>query len=560
MNESSDNQPDHDSRLDRILAELLQRADAGEPIDRQQLLHEHTEFAEQLEAFFATSDLIDSMAGPVLLPKSEEICVSTANGATPDKPNETLLWREADSNEQDSFATTAPMASLHDRGPPTRVLGDYELLKEIGRGGMGVVYKARQIRLDRFVAVKMILAGGWASDADLKRFYAEAQAAGRLAHPNIITIHQVGQFEGHHFFSMDFVDGRDLAALSREEEISAERAARYMLTVARAIHIAHERGILHRDLKPANVLIDENDNPVVTDFGLAKYVEQDEKLTATGAALGTPSYMPPEQAAGHTVTRASDVYSLGAILYTLLTRQAPFRGESLVQTVLDVMHKEPEPPSTFDSTVDRNLEAICLKCLQKEPKHRYASAADLADDLQRFLNGQPIAARPTGQVERAVRWIRDVPIVAALTGKTVTHPTAWHHRFQWFAFSLILIAIVFFVAWLTWPPAEKPMPERIRIASALPGGQYYEISEALMPALSEHAGRPVEVLETGGSQQNARMLIDGEAHLALLQMGAIESDAIAVVTPLYYDLVTISKRHGRVFRHSLRYHSSAHAS
>jgi WD40 repeat protein/serine/threonine protein kinase len=299
-----------------------------------------------------------------------------------------------------------------------RTFGDYELLEEIARGGMGIVYKARQVSLDRIVAVKMLLFGPLASPEFVKRFRAEASAAASLQHPNIVAIHEVGVHQGQQYFAMDYVAGQSLAKLNAECEVrNAEwlrRAASYLRTVAEAIHYAHERGILHRDLKPSNVLIDASDQPRVTDFGLARRLEGDSELTVTGQVLGSPNYMPPEQATPKRgkVSRRSDVYSLGAMLYHLLTGRPPFVGEALTDTLDQVLNSDPVAPRLLNPSVPRDLETICLKCLEKEPDKRYATAQVLADELGRFLNNEPTIARPVTRAERVWRWCRRKPALA----------------------------------------------------------------------------------------------------------------------------------------------------
>ena len=298
-----------------------------------------------------------------------------------------------------------------------RYFGDYELDREIARGGMGVVFKARQTSLNRTVALKMILAGQLAGDADVRRFYLEAEAAANLDHPGIVPIFEVGQHEGQHYFSMGFIDGQSLAEVVAAGPVPARPAAELVRQVAEAVQYAHDRGVIHRDLKPGNILLDRQGNPRITDFGLAKTTRDDRGLTATGQVMGTPGFMPPEQAKGRheQIGPAVDVYALGAILYCLLTGRPPFQAASPTDTILQVLDKEPVPPRELNATVPRDLETIALKCLQKDPRRRYGTARELADDLQRYLTGQPILARPVSAAERFWRWCRRNPSLAAMT-------------------------------------------------------------------------------------------------------------------------------------------------
>ena len=304
-------------------------------------------------------------------------------------------------------------------GPGTQVryFGDYEILEEIARGGMGVVYKARQMSLNRPVALKMILAGEWATPEARQRFRAEAEAAANLQHPNIVAIHEVGEHEGQQYFSMDFVAGKNLADLVRGNPLSAERAAAYVQTIAEAIHFAHQRGILHRDLKPQNVLIDAEDRPRITDFGLAKRVETDSGLTRTGDVIGSPSYMPPEQASScpDEVGPHSDVYSLGAILYELLTGRPPFRGATTWETICQVLQTPPVSLRKLNPAVPRDLETICLKCLEKSPAKRFGSAHELAEELERFLHGERILSSSRRlEPARMGRWVKWGALIGAV--------------------------------------------------------------------------------------------------------------------------------------------------
>jgi serine/threonine protein kinase len=307
-----------------------------------------------------------------------------------------------------SGAATAPRAALP-VGSTVRYFGDYDLLEEIARGGMGVVYRARQISLDRVVALKMILSGQLASSADVERFRREAEAAANLDHPNIVPIYEVGEHEGQHYFSMKLVEGGNLADKLAELRRDPKAAARLLAQVARAVHYAHQRGILHRDLKPANILVDKDGQPHVTDFGLAKKLGTEAGLTQSGAILGSPSYMAPEQArAVKSLSVAADVYSLGAVLYELLTGRPPFQGAAL-DTILQVLDKEPEAPAAVNPGVDRDLEAICLKCLSKKPGDRYPSAEALAADLDNWLQSRPTLARPLSALGVYRKWLNRNP-------------------------------------------------------------------------------------------------------------------------------------------------------
>jgi hypothetical protein len=299
--------------------------------------------------------------------------------------------------------------------------GDYELIEEIARGGMGVVWRARQVSLNRTVAVKMILAGQFANEAEVKRFRVEAEAAANLQHPNIVAIHEIGEHEGQHYFSMDFIAGRNLAEHAAAQSLAPLEIARLTKTLAEAVHYAHQRGTLHRDLKPANILIDEQGQPHITDFGLAKRWEAPapeaapavpapspttNDLTQTGAVMGSPSYMAPEQAAARAelIGPATDVYSLGAILYQLLTGQPPHRGATALDTIERVLGEEPTAPRKLRDYLPEDLETICLKCLEKAPERRYATARQLAEELARFIDDEPILAKPASPLRKAWSW------------------------------------------------------------------------------------------------------------------------------------------------------------
>ncbi len=321
--------------------------------------------------------------------------------------------------EDDASPTVAQSANASAEPPadrPPASLGDYELLGELARGGMGVIYKARQRSLGRLVALKKIRGGPLATDADVQRFRAEAEAAAQLDHPNIVPIYDIGEHEGQPFFSMKLIDGRSLAEiLSRSPRSGVRELVEVLITVARAVHSAHQHALLHRDLKPDNILIDANGRPHVTDFGLVKRLGGGRGPTPSGLIVGTPNYMAPEQAADRTpLTTAIDIYALGAILYEMLTGQPPFAAATDSATLIEVLHAEPVPPRARNPAVDRDLNTICLKCLDKEPGRRYGSAEALADDLGRWLRGEPILARPTTPWRRALKWARRRPALAAL--------------------------------------------------------------------------------------------------------------------------------------------------
>ncbi len=364
--------------LDRYLARLQ----AGERPDREAVLR-------------ARPDLGSAIA-----------CLDALEGMAPD---------EAAGLSADAPGTPAPPSGL--MVLPAE-FGQYELLEEIGRGGMGVVYKARQKGLDRLVAVKMILAGQLAAPDHVRRFHDEARAAAQLQHAGIVHVHEVGEICGQHFFAMEYVEGESLARYVADGPMDSARAVGLTTAVARAVDHLHRHGILHRDLKPSNILIDAEGRPHVTDFGLAKTLSDDSERTATGVIAGTPSYMAPEQASGRhaELGPAADVYSLGAVLYELLTGQPPFREENPLDTVMQVLSRDPPLPRQLNAQVPRGLELICLRCLAKSPEARYASAGALADDLERFARGEPLETRPPGPVARLQRWARREPALASRLG------------------------------------------------------------------------------------------------------------------------------------------------
>ena len=295
-------------------------------------------------------------------------------------------------------------------------LGDYELLEEVGRGGQGVVFRARQKSLNRIIALKVISLGQWASKAHLKRFRREAEAAASLDHPSIVPIHEVGERDGRCYFSMKFVEGGQLDEVVRRTPMSIRHAAELIAKVARTVHYAHEHGILHRDIKPGNILLDAKGEPHLTDFGLARLVEAESTVTQTLEVLGAPSYMAPEQAVGNNtkLTNATDVYGLGAVLYQLLPGHPPFAGGTTYETINLLLETEPRQPRLLNSKIDCELSTICLKCLEKHPERRYSSALALAEDLEHWLKHEPIRAKPSGFLAYARKWVRRNPSTAVL--------------------------------------------------------------------------------------------------------------------------------------------------
>ncbi|MEW6161308.1 MAG: serine/threonine-protein kinase, partial [Verrucomicrobiota bacterium] len=372
------------------------------------------------------------MSGPNLCP----MCQSALPPSAPEGLCPKCLWASlltADANAEQELLESPLVPFPHGKRPD--ILGDYELLSEIARGGMGVVYRARQISLQRVVALKMISTPRLPGEAEMQRFRAEAEAVARLEHPNIVPIYEVGEEDGRAYFTMKFVAGGSLAdqlaqlrsstnppdaeqSYTSAKEISgfpSESAATLIAKIARAVHHAHRYGILHRDLKPSNILLDERGEPLVTDFGLAKQLETESHLTLSGAVLGTPAYIAPEQAVGgKSLTTAADVYSLGGILYELLTGRPPFQADTPLATLRQVVDLDPVRPSAINPDLDRQLEAICLSCLHKNPTQRYSSAEALADDLDRWLRHEPILAQPSTWTDRIGKWSRRHPARAAL--------------------------------------------------------------------------------------------------------------------------------------------------
>ncbi len=426
---------DRDRRLNEVIAGYLESSEAGRAPDRSELLARHPDLAGELAAFFANRDHLDHLTAPLRDnrasfvwidgPRPHDPSCTTAHPTPAIVPfhgagraDQTTLDREADASDLDPDAPGDP-------GQRVTYFGDYELLEILAEGGMGVVYKVRQVSLDRLLALKMVRAGRFSTPEDLQRFRMEAEAAAHLDHPHIVPIHEIGEYEGRHYFSMKLVDGGNLAEHAGRYPADPRAAAKLIATVARAVHYAHQRGILHRDLKPANILLQGSTEqpldrwiPLVTDFGLAKRFggSHSAGLTVSGSIVGTPGYMAPEQSEGTrgSITTAVNIHALGVILYELLTGRPPYRGETMLDTLRLVREQEPTRPRLLNSRIAADLETIVLKCLEKAPSRRYHSAEAVAEDLDRWLEHLPIRARPSTVPERLIKWTRRRPWAAAL--------------------------------------------------------------------------------------------------------------------------------------------------
>jgi serine/threonine-protein kinase len=426
--------PDRDELLARLLAELADRASQGRSATAEALTSEFPELPadviSELRELWAAAQFAEEFVRPRAQPRRMP--------SVPRPPENGEAARE---------------------GPPSlpRQFGDYELLEKLGQGGMGVVYKARQRSLDRIVALKMILRGDHATEVDQARFEVERQAAAHLDHPNIVPVYEAGQCEGHLYFTMRYVAGETLSSLLARGPLRSHEAARYLSIVARAIDHAHRKGVLHRDLKPSNILIDSANEPHITDFGLAKRVATSNDdilasgLTVSGGIVGTPAYMSPEQVSGSrgTPSPASDVYSLGVILYEMLTGRPPFQAPTAVDTLLLVLDQDPVRPALLNPKVDRDLELICLKCLQKEPELRYASAAALAEDLEAWCAGETPSVRRSTLVDLSglfTRLLRETHHAVVLENWGVL----------WMCHSVKILLQCILTTWMAWSGVSNP--------------------------------------------------------------------------------------------------------
>lgn len=533
----ADSPPTNDP-LDEAFAAYLRSCDDGEVSSREEFLAMFPDLADELKQLMDAADMIGRVTmtnGPMGL--------GAASGVAPGA--DTIGGNSLGFDSGVDPGATLPMANRPkgDPGPTLPFeLGDYQLLKVIGRGGMGVVYLAKQNHLDRMVAVKMIRGGMLADEADVRRFYTEAQAAARLHHPGIVAVHQFGRRAGHHFFSMEHISGSDLQRKLDDEPIDPKLAARYVRDVARAIHHAHENGVLHRDLKPANVLIDDDDRVHVTDFGLAKHMDADSSVTHSGAAVGTPHYMAPEQAGGHSdrASRHSDVYSMGAVLFACIAGRPPIVADTVVQTLLQVVHDPAPPLRSVCRAAPHDLETIVAKCLEKNPEKRYASAELLADELDAYLEERPIAARPRSRAIKMWHWLEGVPLVGALSGRRMLKPSTSHRRFQAAILLMMLLTPVFAVTTaVLWERSHNVMPASVLIAGGLEGWLYNPLSNELAERLIAATGTDAKSIVSTGSVDNGRRLKSGEVDLAPMQATAMDGGHFCVVAPLYNEAIYV---------------------
>jgi len=421
LSEQRDGGGDREARLEEAVAWYYQAAEAGPAPERAAFLARYPDLAGELASFLDDKGAFERRAGSAAPAPTDATTAHEAAGFAP-SPAHPPTPPTSDPDDRlpaPADATENGAATLSQGGPALPgghlSVGCYEVLDILGRGSMGVVYRARHRGLGHQVALKMLGAADHGDDA-LARFRLEAAAVARLSHSGVVHLYEFGEYDGQPFFAQGYIDGGSLHDRLKNGPLPARGTAMLLEKLARAVQHAHEHGIIHRDLKPANVLMTRKAEPKVADFGLAKDLDADQQLSRTGHVLGTPAYMAPEQAAGHVraVGPARDVYALGVILYECLTGRVPFRAPTTFETLQLVLTREPVPPRPLAAGLPRDLETICLRCLEKEAGKRYQSAADLADDLGRFLRGEPVAARPVGRPERAWRWCRRNPAVAAL--------------------------------------------------------------------------------------------------------------------------------------------------
>ncbi len=509
--------------LDDAFAKYLRLVDHGETPDIEQFLQAHPAIASELKELISTASTIRLMAAG--------------------KETKQAAHEEPKGHEHDTLSL-GQHDLLSDAASSGELLGEYELIEELGRGGMGVVYKARQKGMNRLVALKMIIGGRYSSDDSIRRFYQEAKAAGKLAHPNIVRAYAAGDHDGRHFFAMELIDGHSLSQIlrSRNEPLHPKTIARYLKSISEAVHYAHESGILHRDLKPSNVIIDDKDAPKIADFGLAKHLDLNEDgsfESSSGAVVGTPSYMSPEQAAAkrQEMGPRSDIYSIGAMLYEMLTGQPPFKDETPVGTLLLVLNQDIIPPSNLAPHCDPDLEAICLKCLQRDPHDRYTSSQELAADFDRFLQGEQVVARRLTTAQRVWRWFRGMPLVALALGRNTSNATKAQRRTQW----ALIAAAAFCLAAATFRSdlVEYSHLQSVEIGVGGVDGEYERIGRLIGETFDS---TPTSVINTAGSIDSRDRLLRFDLDLCILQDNTVSFEDALIVAPLYREAILVLVR------------------
>ena len=513
---------DRELQISKLLAEYFQREDAGQTISREEFLKEHAEFANDLDLLLQMGDIVQELAGPVAADSKE-----TADGDF-ELPNS--------KKEIEGFQ-----------------LGDYSLLEVLGEGAMGIVYRAHQNAMNRDVAIKMIRSGQFAFNREITRFYTEAQAAGAADHPNVITVYELGEHDGHHFYAMQLIEGDNLALHYRNRELSYQRIAEILRDVSLGVHAAHQHDVLHRDLKPSNIIIRESDGvAIVMDFGLAKQMTNNSGATKTGDTVGTPSYMSPEQARADETAMGptTDVYSIGAILYELITGRPPFRSQSSAATVVQLLHQDVVPPSSVIKNVNPDLEAICCKCLEKNPMRRYASANDLADEFERVVDEEPVLAQRPTRRKKVVRWLRNMPVVGKLCGNPFPQPTRTHAAAIGAMCVLLLLAAALFV--VLQARMQSHIPIKPLLGTGVPNHFYDQVGRGLTQRLRNYHGVAAHPRSSNGSEENIQLLLVDSIQAGIAQREVISSsEGVSIVAPLYVDKIHIVIRRGAHI-HSLK--------
>ena len=526
MSNTPENHDDRETLVDAAFADYLSRLDTGKPVDLEAFLKQNESIAQELRELIEMESTVESMASG-------------------DWTENTKHFRGEANDSDATIPADVTIGNTTDSAAPgiVKLFGEYELIEILGRGGMGIVYKARQKSINRFVALKMIIGGKYSTEDSVRRFYVEAKAAGKLSHPNIVRAFEAGEHDGRHFFAMELIEGITLRDMLKnaEDRLPFDTIVGYMKQLADAVHFAHEKGVLHRDLKPSNIIVNKRDVPKIADFGLAKHVDPDAGCSfesSTGAVIGTPSYMSPEQAAAKRdeVGPASDIYSLGAIFYELLTGAPPFHGDSPVATLLLVVNQEVKPPSDINPNCHPGLEAICLKCLEKDPNDRYESGRELADDLERYLTGEPVRARHLTPFHRAWVWFRAIPMVSVALGRHPGNSTKLQRGVQWVALALfILVCITLF--------SRSAIKEYLYLRDVQIGvghelGEYDRIGRMIRDVIPDADGN-VDLLNSGGSVASRKMLLDFEVDLCVLQDNTMTRKGLAIVTPLFQEAVLV---------------------